>query len=144
MVELAQLNNPNAAFRVMDGRNIAALGQRFDAIICGFYLPYLSRDDAGQLIRDASELLHPQGVFYLSGMAGDDKDSGFQESSSGDKVYIHYHDTSHLSDVLNAEGFEILDIRYKDGPKQSTMVTKDFFIIARLRRFHLKFRGENL
>ena len=33
---------------------------------------------------------------------------------------------------LPAEGFEIVDLRYKDGPEQSTIVTKDFFIIAKL------------
>ena len=132
MIELAQINNPNAAFRVMDGRHLASLSQRFDAIICGFYLPYLSKDDAEQFIRDASELLHPQGILYLSGMEGDEKNSGFPESVSGDKVYIHYHDTRHLSDVLKTEGFEIVDLRYKYGPEQSTMVTKDFFIIAKL------------
>ena len=135
MIELAQINNPNAEFRVMDCRKIASLGKKFDAIICGFYLPYLSKDDAAQLICDASRLLHPQGILYLSGMEGDDKNSGFQESNSGDKVYIHYHNTQQLSDVLKAEGFAIVDLRYKDGPKQSTMVTKDFFIIARLNNF---------
>ena len=134
MIELAQINNPTAAFTVMDCRNISSLGKRFDAIICGFFLPYLSKDDAVQLIRDASGILHPQGILYLSGMIGDNKNSGFHKSSSGDKVYIHYHDTEYLSETLQREGFEILDVRYKDEPEQSGMITKDFFIIAKLTR----------
>ncbi|MFN0113025.1 MAG: class I SAM-dependent methyltransferase [Blastocatellia bacterium] len=134
MIELAQRNNPHAAFHVMDGRQLATLGQRFDAIICGFYLPYLSQEDASQFIRDVSGCLQPQGVLYLSGMEGDDRHSGFQESSTGDKVYLHYHDTEHLSEALKAEGFEILDVRYKDSPAQSTLLTRDFFMIARLNR----------
>ncbi|NOT62527.1 MAG: class I SAM-dependent methyltransferase [Acidobacteria bacterium] len=132
MIELARRNNPTAEFRVLDGRQIAALGERFDAIICGFYLPYLSQADAAQFIRDASACLQPQGVLYLSGMEGDDRQSGFQESSAGDKVYLHYHDTRLMSETLAAEGFEILDVRYQDSPAQSTLLTRDFFLIAKL------------
>ena len=132
MVELAQINNPNVEFRVMDGREIASLNMQYDAIICGFYLPYLSKDDAEQLIRAASTLLRSQGILYLSGMEGEEENSGYPESISGDKVFIHYHDIKHLSAALKDKGFEILDVRYKDGPKQSTIVTRDFFIIARL------------
>lgn len=42
MIELAKKNNPTAYFDVMDSRHIGELTDSYDAIICGFCLPYLS------------------------------------------------------------------------------------------------------
>ncbi|TCV19528.1 hypothetical protein EDC17_100450 [Sphingobacterium alimentarium] len=42
MIELAKKNNPTAHFDVMDSRHIGELTDSYDAIICGFCLPYLS------------------------------------------------------------------------------------------------------
>src|SRR5689334_25209795 len=58
MVLLAQRNNPNAFFEVMDCRSIADLSKKFDAVICAFCLPYLSREETNKLMTDIYYLLN--------------------------------------------------------------------------------------
>ena len=46
MIELAKINNPSAQFQLLDSRDIRKLNKTYDAIMCGFILPYLSKEDA--------------------------------------------------------------------------------------------------
>ncbi len=50
MVELAKINNPSSHFQVFDCRELSRLNRSFDGIICGFGLPYLSKEEALKLI----------------------------------------------------------------------------------------------
>ena len=131
MVELARQNNPEAECLVLDSREIAGVDRQFDAILCGFCLPYLAKKDVERLIGDAAGLLKPGGVLYLSTMEDDEAKSGMQTSSSGDQVYIHYHDGGHLTDVLKSNGFNIRDTR-RQGYEAGDNSTTDLFIIASL------------
>jgi ubiquinone/menaquinone biosynthesis C-methylase UbiE len=130
MVKLARANNPAAWFEVMDCRDFLRLGKRFDAIICAFGLPYISRDDAARLIADAAQVLEPQGLLYLSMMEGDEAQSGYQVSGTGEQVYIHYHQHAHLAQALSEHGFTVLYLCRKPGPAQSGMASTDLFMIA--------------
>jgi 2-polyprenyl-3-methyl-5-hydroxy-6-metoxy-1,4-benzoquinol methylase len=78
MVKLAKENNPAANFTIMDCREISKLNERFDAIICGFCMPYLSREDCNKLISDCSFLLHNGGILYFSTIEGDYNNSGYE------------------------------------------------------------------
>lgn len=82
MIELAKKNNPNAVFRVMDSRDIDQLKTKYEGIICGFCIPYLSKSDCSKLIKDTKNLLPEKGVLYLSFVEGDYVKSGFQSRSS--------------------------------------------------------------
>ncbi len=57
MIELAKINNPQASFQLLDSRAITSLNKTYGAIMCGFYLPYLSKEEAIQLIADAAKIL---------------------------------------------------------------------------------------
>ena len=133
MVELARVNNPTAQFAVMDCRDVAGQGKNFDALVCAFGLPYLSRAEAASLIADAASILNPGGLLYLSAMEAEESRSGWQTSGTGDQVYIHYHDEQHLRTALGLHGFDIIDIKRKPGPAQSSMASTDLFILARLK-----------
>ena len=52
MIELAKRNNPTANFSIMDCRKISTLTTKFDGIICGFCLPYLSQTESAKLVAD--------------------------------------------------------------------------------------------
>jgi 2-polyprenyl-3-methyl-5-hydroxy-6-metoxy-1,4-benzoquinol methylase len=93
MVELAAKNNPTAEYKVMDCRDILSLNLKFDAIICGFCMPYLSDDECAKLIDDMAQLLNPRGTVYFSTMEGDDSRSGYETTSfsGNDQVYVYYH-----------------------------------------------------
>ncbi|WP_026450683.1 class I SAM-dependent methyltransferase [Aequorivita capsosiphonis] len=107
MIELAKKNNPTAEFEVMDCREIDSLNTKFDAVICGFCIPYLSQSDCEKLIADCKNLLNNAGILYLSFVAGDYKDSGFISGSSGDRVYFQYHNLDMIKNELKANSFEI-------------------------------------
>ncbi len=119
MIDLAKKNNPMANFNVMDCREISRLTKKFDGIIGGFCLPYLSEDETATLILDSSFLLTENGFIYLSFVEGDPIKSGFQVGSSGDRTYFYYHDLESIKAQLAETGFEEIKI-FKVAFKKST------------------------
>ena len=127
MIELAKKNNPTVNFKLMDCREIDKLPGKFDAIICGFCLPYLSKEDSTKLIKDCSFLLNNNGVLYLSAIEGDYEKSGYETGSSGDQTYVYYHQKKYLTDRLEDNNFELSNLilksyEKKDGTSQTHMV----------------------
>lgn len=111
MVALAQQNNPTADCRVMDAREIAAVDKKFDAIVCGFCLPYLAAADVAKLLLDGAALLEKGGVLYCSTIEGDYNCSGYETGSSGDlKAYVYYYAEAQLRAMLQAASFELLQL----------------------------------
>lgn len=119
MVALAQKNNPNAHFEVMDCRTIGSLNASFDGIICGFCVPYLSEIECSQLMIDCYALLNPNGVLYLSFVAGDPALSGFQINSEGKRSYFYYHSMATLKQSLMSTGFALLNVLEVAYPKSA-------------------------
>ena len=113
MIKLANQNNPTADFKVMDCREIDTFDDTFDAIICGFCIPYLSRDDCSKLIKDCHDLLNGSGILYLSYVGGDYGQSGYQTGKSGDRMYFYYHNHSDLKITFEENDFEIVKILKK-------------------------------
>jgi len=133
MNKLAKINNPKADFLLMDCRDIEKLGRKFDAIMCGFCMPYLSKEECRKLISDTSKLLNPNGLLYFSTMEDDYDKSGFETTSfSGpDQVYIYYHQADYLMDCLTDNGFQIIEMQRKDCPEPDGTFFTDKIFIAR-------------
>ena len=126
MIELAKANNPTASFQVMDIRQIDQIESKFDGIVCGFCLPYLSETDCQKLIVDSYNLLDNDGMLYISFVEGDPTDSGFQTSSSGDRAYFYYHSLEKLNSLLIENHFQEIQIQkveYKRSEDQSEVHT---------------------
>lgn len=126
MIELAKQNNPTASFTVMDGRDIGQISLKYDGIICGFCMPYLSPSDIEKLFFDCSRLMNKDAVLYLSFVAGDSANSGFQVGSSGDRVYFHFHTMLEIKNLLTLNGFELLkefEIEYKKSALETDIHT---------------------
>ena len=49
MIDLARKNIPAAKFQVLDVRQIEILEGKFDGIVCGFCIPYISRSECSKL-----------------------------------------------------------------------------------------------
>lgn len=131
MLVLAQQNCPAATFRIMDCREISRLDTKFDGIICGFGLPYLSREDAIKLIGDACGVLHPGGILYLSTMEDDYTQSGPQTSAAtGDTLFMYFHEKDYLLQALETKGFTALSVQNKDFTTADGAVFKDLILIA--------------
>lgn len=113
MIELAKTNNPKANFQVMDSRKIDSLETNFDAVICGFCLPYLSESDCSKLMKDSSKILADNGIIYVSFVEGDYKNSGYQTASTGDRVYFYYHSLENITKWLNENNFRTIKLWHK-------------------------------
>lgn len=125
MIELAKKNNPTANFSVMDTREINTLATKFDGIIAGFCLPYLSQTECEDLIYNSYELLNNNGVMYLSFVEGDVNDSGFKKGNAG-RVYFYYHNLDDLKAQLikiNFQEIEIFNVAYKRSETESEIHT---------------------
>lgn len=115
MIELAKKNNPSAKFAVMDCRQINRIYNKFDGIIAGFCLPYLSPDESKKLIINAYNLLNENGLIYLSFVEGDPGESDFKTGVGG-RVYFYYHSLNDLkSQLINTEfsQIETFNVNYK-------------------------------
>lgn len=131
MLALAKKNNPGIETRVMDCRDIDQLGSNYDAILCGFCLPYLSKDDCEKLIKDSSALLNTGGIIYLSAIEGDYSLSGYEAGSSGDKMYVYYHQEDHIQQQFKTHGFESIAVSRKNYSKRDGTTSTHLVLIAK-------------
>ena len=129
MIALAKINNPTADFYLMDCRAITSLNKKFDGILCGFGLPYLTKDEAIQFIKDSSQQLNENGVLYISTMEDDNFKSGFKTGSTGDQMFQNFHQADYLSVALEENGFTIIHLDRKEYMHNEEKTT-DLIIIA--------------
>lgn len=108
MIELAKNNNPTASFAIMDSRQIDEIKTKYDGIVCGFCLPYLSHTDSRKLIADCYNLLKENGLIYISFVEGDPSKSDFQIISSGDRNFFYFYNLDQLKTQLIENKFEDL------------------------------------
>jgi cyclopropane fatty-acyl-phospholipid synthase-like methyltransferase len=133
MIELARTHNPSADFQIMDSRDMLSLNRRFDALMCGFILPYLSREETFQLFSDAAAILHPGGILYLSSMEDDYSKSALKGPSDGKgpQIMMYYHEGEVLKSALEERGFNIISLTRQGYPEKDGSVTTDLIILAK-------------
>ena len=117
MIKLARINNPSASFMQMDCRELEKIEGKYEGVMCGFCLPYLSKDDTGKLVKDMDALLKEKGIFYLSYIEGLYKNSGFETASTGDQAYVYYHQEDHIAGLLKKNNFITISCIKKKYPE---------------------------
>ena len=130
MIDLAKKNNPTAEFELLDIKVIGAVTNQYDGIMCGFGLPYLSKEEAVQFIADSAAILNPKGLLYLSTMEDDYSKSGWQTGSTGDSIFMHYHQEDYLSEALKNNGFKLLATVRKEYAAADNSPIIDLILIA--------------
>ena len=116
MIAQYKENNPTAESEIMDCRQLGILKEPVGAIVCGFIIPYFSKEDTAKLISDCGKLLRDPALLYLSFVVGDYEKSGFMTSSSGDRIYFYYYTSDFIESVLEQASFRIIrtfDVAYK-------------------------------
>ncbi|GIU44308.1 SAM-dependent methyltransferase [Shewanella sairae] len=131
MLALAKQNNPSVEVMLLDCRELNCLQERFDGIMCGFCLPYLTQQQAFNLIRDAARRLLENGVLYISCMEGCELAPKIDVSDNSDKMYTYFHRGETLVSALKGAGFNLVDIQRKRQASPIGEVT-ELFITARL------------
>jgi 2-polyprenyl-3-methyl-5-hydroxy-6-metoxy-1,4-benzoquinol methylase len=132
MIEIARKALPDVDFREMDVRDISVLNGKFDAVMCSFCLPFLSKSDSAKLIADCAVCLVSRGVLYVSTMEGTEERAGFETTSfSGDaEIYFNYHRQADLEQAFAQSGFEIRQIKLQDYIESDGSATTDMIFIA--------------
>lgn len=131
MLKIAKEENPGAELQLLDCRDILALNRKFQGILAGFCLPYLSEAESVKLIADSSQLLYNGGVLYLSTMEADDQNvSGIKTSSYGDKLYMYYHNAEFLTAALEKHGFKLLALDRKVSVSSDGTRVSDLILLA--------------
>lgn len=131
MVELAQQNNPSAHFRVMDCRDLGALTGRYNGIMCGFCLPYLSEGDCLKLFGDCADRLLPGGVLYVSAIEGPYSMSGIERGSSvTEAMYVYYYEEPFLRQALEKNSFEVKEVIRKVYVRAGRPDSNNIILIA--------------
>ena len=116
MIALAKKHVQDVAFLELDCRQLGKLKNKYDAIMCGFTIPYLSKEDVSSLIKDCNSVLHNNGLIYISFVPGDYNNSGFVTGSNGKKMYFYYYNYEFLHSLLTSKNFLYMyedNINYK-------------------------------
>ncbi|WP_167396572.1 class I SAM-dependent methyltransferase [Leptospira ellinghausenii] len=100
MINLAKLNNPSLKFFVSDIRKFNVQKIKYNGIISGFCLPYLSLSDIRNLIPKLHNSLKKNGILYISFVQGNPDDSGIKIGKDGRKLYFFYHDINEIKNLL--------------------------------------------
>jgi len=129
MLALAKINNPTAEFQILDSRKLMDLRKNFDGIICSFCLPYLSKNEAICFIADSAQHLNTNGLLYISTMEDDNRKSGIEKSSSGDEMFMNYHEAEYLLKALTDKGFKVLHQQRQSYSYNQKEVT-DLLLVA--------------
>lgn len=132
MVDLAKQNNPAAQCQVLDCREINALNKKFDAIIIGFCMPYLSIDECIKLVHDCAGNLATGGALYFSFIHGDPSQSGARTSSDGKyTMSMYYHEMGYMQKALADSGMNIQHIFNKDYQQPDRLDVHTIIIATR-------------
>lgn len=133
MLEIAKKNVPTAQFLLLDSRKLNTLHKKFDAIVCGFVLPYLPKEEALTLLDEACAMLCSGGVIYISTMEDDYEKSDWVTSSSGKgpATFTWYHEGEYLVNVLTKNGLTIEYLNRQTFPGDEESTKRDLIIIAR-------------
>ena len=132
MLTLAKKNNPAVEVALMDCREIDQVKETYDGIVCGFCMPYLSKEDSLKFIKNCAGLLLTDGVLYFSAIEGDYKASDYESSSDGQyKVFVYYHEAHYLKQGLEENDFTLVDFVRKQYTKADGTATVHMIFIAR-------------
>ncbi len=108
MLQIAKENNPGATFSLLDVRALHTHLAKYDGIIAGFCLPYLSSNDVELLFRSSFDNLEAGGAFYVSFVPSETERSGFQTGSNGLRAFFYYHQPETLLRYAQNIGYRLI------------------------------------
>ena len=122
MIAIAEQEVPAANFFTLDARALHTLRKNYTAIISGFCIPYLSKEDVQKFFRDCAALVEKNGMLYLSFIEGNYEDSGFKTGSTGDRAFVYYYNEAFITSSLKENGFECLNAFRKSHASEIHLV----------------------
>jgi len=132
MLALAKRNNPSAEFKKMDVRDIHQLADQYDGIMCGFCIPYLSKQDLNSLLIASKMLLKSNGITYFSCIEGAYEKSGFESGSTIDQCFVYYYQEDFIRRLCSENGLVIADLFRLKFKKSNGIQENHLLFIAKI------------
>ena len=104
--------------------------QEFNAIVCGFCIPYLSVEECHDLFYNSTNLLSKSGLLFLSFVEGNYQDSRYISGGTGDRTFFYYYKKDDLKEALEKQNFIVKTIIETDYEKANGLIEKHISIIA--------------
>jgi len=114
----------------MNSRKIDLLKTRYDRIICGFSLSYLSQTHSQKFITDCYSLLNENGLIYIGFVEGDPDKSDFQVGCSGDRIYFYFYNLDDLIERRKKNNFDHVNVFKMEYRKTENEFGKHTILIA--------------
>lgn len=137
MVKQARTRVPSAEFLIKDCRYIGELGHVFDASAFAFGLSYLTDEDANQFFSSLNAILADSAMLYISTITGESNGSGFETSSSGDRVYMIYRSVGDVISMVEQAGYRVDFTEVIASPANAAKSTQDLILIAQREKNRL-------
>lgn len=132
MLDLAKVNNPSAECRWLDCRDMSSVTHKYEGVMFGFCLPYLSETESRKLIQDCACALKPGGILYMSCMEENEHyRSGIKTNSAGEQLFMHYHKADFLTKTLSEAGLEQTSLSRILTQAEGQEPNTDLILIAR-------------
>jgi ubiquinone/menaquinone biosynthesis C-methylase UbiE len=130
MLEQARRRVPTAEFLCKDCRQLSELAQVFDACAFAFGLSYLTDQDVPRFFNSLNAVLTDSAMLYLATMTGEPSWSGFEASSSGDRVYLAYRSVDTVVAMVERAGYRVEFTEVIASPANAPKATQDLILIA--------------
>ena len=130
MIEQARARVPSAEFRVLDCRELHRLGRTFQGAAFAFGLSYLTDADADRFFASLNRVLNPGGALLLATITGSTARSGYESSSTGDRVFMVYRISLEVRRLVESHGYRIECAEIVPSPSSASLQTSDMIIIA--------------
>lgn len=130
MINQARTRVPCAEFLVRDCRDLGTLKPVFDACVFAFGLSYLTDDDANRFFTSLNAIVSDSAVLYLATITGEPSLSGFESSSSGDRVYLQYRSVDEVLALVERAGYRVDFVEMIPSPANASKPTQDLVLIA--------------
>lgn len=90
--------------------------------------------ETNKLMSDMNNMLNEEGICYISTMEDEHNKSGYETSSKGNQVYLHYYEGEYLINELEQKGFEIVELFRKSSVMTNGKEVADLAIISRKKK----------
>jgi len=129
MIDEARLRVPGAVFHVGDCRTLDEIECGLDGAVFAFGLSYLTDADAQRCFGALRRRLKPGAPLLLATITGPTA-SRYEQSSTGDRVFMVYRMPDDVHRLLRTAGFQIDLSELIASPDNATIPTTDLVVLA--------------
>lgn len=132
MIEITKRNHPDIDFKQMDMREMDYEPDTFDGIWAGYSLFHIDKNDFKRLVRKIKEMLKSDGIFGLVMQEGEGEIEVEEPLLPGEKLYLWLWSLEELKEVLEENGFKVLDYDFKEPQLEGELSYRKILIVTRL------------